>query len=344
MRCQEIKRRLSESNSLDDDITEHLNSCQSCASYAFANQLLKSAFKDVKKDHNLAATPFSEVKAMVNARLVEQQEKEKSIMFNMKTKFSNHPRFSLGVITAVLVFAFVLLVPLSYEKTVGYNLAVNADELVGEPSLEFLNNAVNALGYEKSVVSMDYANGKEGYLVTNLPTKTAAREVASAFVSLAGFTGVPDITPVVKEVSGSLYAQAREKFTTIEVDSKGKTDDEIAKEIIQKLTDLGYSSNVSVRTASDGMREISIDMSETRGNKQKEYKLEIKTDDGTIAFSTPQECDINLDIDTEGKTAGEIEHEIRQKLSAKGINDAVIKVTPQADGKFQIMVEIQKEK
>jgi hypothetical protein len=114
-------------------------------------------------------------------------------------------------------------------------------------------------------VSLRAASGRVANVRVEAPTAEAAVQRASA---LAGVSDVKDVTvaPRREVVWGSVYAMAMEKILHVTVDTKGKTDDEVASEIRAQLAQQGWSPDaVQVQSGPDGAT-IAIGASDGQGH------------------------------------------------------------------------------
>jgi hypothetical protein len=200
------------------------------------------------------------VRTKVEARAAQQTRKENTIMARIISTLRAHPRLSFSLAAAVGVFLFVTLVPFSYTTTVGYNVVLS--EVDGSALIPpaHLKSTLSALGYQETAINCDGMGSSVQYTIAGLPTRQAAREAVAAFSSLSGSAPKAEIKPIRKTVSGSLYAQVRDRFFLVEVDATGKSDAEIAAEVTAKLQAQGLDDvNVSTVSHEDGTREITIE-------------------------------------------------------------------------------------
>lgn len=342
MRCREAKRRLNEAGEIDGEFRKHLDKCPECSREVAAWRLIETTLENARTDHEEPVTPFAEIRAKITADTGRQKEKEDSIMSKVQNQIASHRRFSIALVVAVAVFAFVVLVPFSYDRTIGYNLAYTGLDSKYDLPPEMLTEVLTTLGYQQVRVELTQNGSYLDYSITGLPSSTAAKEASAAFASLTGYTGMPVITPIIKTVSGSLYAQVRDKLIKIEVESEGKSKAEIKAEIEDKLREQGFANpDVTVTLKPDGMREIKVavqDSSET-GMKEKQIKI-ICPEDQPIMIKEPS---LEISVDSKDKTDEQIKEEIKQKLAAEGVQDADISVTTDSSGKRKIEIKIEKD-
>jgi hypothetical protein len=343
MRCREAKRRLNKTGEIDEELRRHLDGCPACSREFAARRLLDSAVESARGEKEMPITPFSEIRARVAADVGREEEKEDSIMSKVKNQFANHPRFSIGLVTALFVFVFVVLVPFSYDRTVGYNLAYTGLDSKYDLPPKMLTDVLSSLGYEQVRVELTRNGSYLDYHITGLPSETAAREASAAFLSLTGYSGEPVMTLVAKKTSASLYAQVKDRLIEIEVESADKSEAEIKAEIEEKLKEQGFANpDVTVTVKPDGMREIRVGIQDSTETSKKEKEIAIITpeDEPVIRIKEPS---MDISVDSKDKTDQEIEEEIRQKLTAEGMQDIDISVTTDSSGKRQIEINVEKE-
>ncbi len=264
MRCHEAKIRLNSASPIDQELREHLTNCPACARLAGAEEILRGSFDDSKSDVS-EATPFEFVRARLEARSAQvHSSKEHSIMSSLFSRVSAHPRMSIGLIAAVLLFAVVTLVPFSYTHTVGYKVTCAQAPAGVEASLGQVAKALGAIGLGEANVN---ASPDRGIVeLTGFSTEKQAREAAATFAHVTGYAGTPTITSIRETVSGSIYAQLREQFFEVRVAVDNRTDAEIAAEITSRLQAAGLKdADVSVKTGSGGVRQIDVTASPSSG-------------------------------------------------------------------------------
>ena len=96
-------------------------------------------------------------------------------MAKVKQEIGSHPKFSLGVAFTVSVIAIMLLIPVSYNKTVAYDLSFRSPLQAAIISPEQLVNLVGALGYDKAQVDIDQSSAGSEYRIAYLPDSRATR-------------------------------------------------------------------------------------------------------------------------------------------------------------------------
>lgn len=265
-------------------------------------------------------------------------------MSQLKSQYRARPRLIIGLGAAVVVFLFITLVPFSYTHVSGFEMTFNDVDSPKQLTAIELDQVVSSLGYPDVTASVSNDGQVTDYTFRNLPHRQAAREVAVAFAVMTDHPSEPAVKAVKETISGTIYAQVMDKITRIEVNTEGKTDEQIAAEIKDKLLAQGFlDANVVVSTdEQQGQTHISVDVttSDDSGSESQqmlELQLEGSSD---VAFDVPPQLE---EIDTEGKTDAEIIAEIKARLAQRGITDPDVSITTAPDGSKQIEVQVEKE-
>ncbi|MCP4567132.1 MAG: hypothetical protein GY841_06090 [FCB group bacterium] len=259
MRCHEAKRRMGEKQENDRELALHLAGCPACALEAEAAGLLDRAVQTTRRLDPAETTSLETIRTRVNAHQAEDG-KERFFMAQSNNIFTK--KLSLGLGLAVLAFLFVTLVPFSYDRVVGHDLVLSDISGDVQVSPNQMVKALQALGYDNISVNVNQSNSETEVTVNNLPHELAVSEASAAFTALTGIEADTESTPIIKTVSGSLYAQVREQMT-IAVTVEGSTPEEIRQNVIAQLAASGFEgSEVTVETDESGQTSISIEMTD----------------------------------------------------------------------------------
>jgi len=221
-------------------------------------QILVQSLQTVRDSQGSSPPDLAHLKTRLEASAASQ--KENSIMARLTSTLGAHPKVSVGVITVVAFVLFTALVPLPYTTVVGYTVRLNGPtEPILNPN-EYLA-ALNAAGVETASVNVSSDGSTARYTIENLETEGDARQAVAAYRALTNLTPEATITPVTARVSGTLAAQAMEKWFRVEVQTDGKTDAEIAAEIAASIEAQGGTvQEVRIETSDDGEKSITIDI------------------------------------------------------------------------------------
>jgi hypothetical protein len=219
------------------------------------------------------------------ARALARARAQRSGGFIMKT--IRNPMWATAI--AVAIAAAVLVFPVPYTRTVGFDLGLRS---------------------------------RDGH-VANVRLTTRDRAQAERRAALLRKNGtVVTLAPRTERVWGSVYAMAKEKLLQIHVDLDGKTDTEVADDIRNQVSNAGWNaSDVQVQRSANGSTvEISADDGSGRqmkvvrvakGGSEKEMDLEVGAIDDTRE---------------PGMTDAQLRDKILQQLKARGLDgDVVVK-------------------
>jgi hypothetical protein len=345
MHCREVKRHLNNKIELSAELIDHIKNCAACTREINLAGRLDFLFQEAGNSGDREETPFAELKSRIMSLSASQQTEEISLMAKAKNEIEKHPGISLGIAFTSVVIAILLLVPVPYYKTVGYNLSYKSVQQAGFISQERLVNLVKALGYNNARV--DVAQDVDGYeyRVANLPDQKSAREIAAALTEVSGSAGEAEVRPVIRKVSGNLYAQAKERVK-IEINAEKKSDEEIRDQIREKLKELGYEPGaIKVKTDENGRRTITLSTNDTTGATLLDHDLWIDIEDnGDVEIGTLDGVEAAIKVDTKGKTKAEIKKEIIDQLKARGIENPEVEVQDSDEGGIEIKIQKDDDK
>lgn len=239
---------------------------------------------------------------------------------------SSRPRFVTALFGCALT-AGILLVPVSYERTVGQivTLHVAADALPPGGGRQLAQQARQALHAQS--VQLRQAQGAPGAhpeltLVATLPTRSDAQaeQLAHAFVDKlrsAHVTATAEVKAKTVRTSGRVYAMALDKLISIRVETTGKSDAEVATEIRNQLETGGvHGAAVSFeRHGDEAQMQIDADVD------GRQLKVMRQTKGG------PSELQIDIggidDTREPGMTDDQLRDKITRQLVARGLDPTV---------------------
>ena len=169
-------------------------------------------------------------------------------MFGLRHLLTGRRKLSFAVVTSVLAFVFVTLVPFEYQRTVGYEATFVGIDLAQPVSPGHLRGVLKTHGYENVDVNFVMGPGEARCVIRGLPSRHAVREATAILAGMTGFDWEPTVTPMVETVSGSLFAQAKSELNPdnllddVGFDFRGKTDEEIKAMILQRLATQGCTN------------------------------------------------------------------------------------------------------
>ncbi len=342
MDCKKAMQQLNDADGRHNpELLKHLEACPACARAARAAKIIDDSFRTAAAGTDEPVTPFAVLRSRIEQKAAKNQ-KEYSLMEKAQTQMSMRPKLYAGLIFAAAAFLFITLVPMSYTITTGYEAVANNVEQSQTVSAERLVNAMTTLGFKDAEVNLERGDNGYNYQIRNLPDWSAGRQAAAVLAALTGASDV-QVNPTREKVSGSLYAQVTDNRTRIEVNTDGKTVEQVEQEIAAQLAAAGFTSpQVTVETDANGQTQISIsgERSSSDANGQGEQVIEMNLKgDGDMSFDMPgMEAPPKLDIETAGKTDAQIKAEVEAKLAAQGVTDANVEIVTGPSGKKEIKI------
>lgn len=174
---------------------------------------------------------------------------------------------STAVLVGCALFAAVLFVPVSYERTVGHTVTLHvAGAPLAPQSIGPMARSVKKALHADSVQVRMQPGGaaEELTLVAKLPVRSSqqAEQLTQALLSTLReqkLTVTADVAARKELTSGRVYAMALDKLIRIHVDTTGKTDTQVADEIRSQLESSGVHSPTVTFERKDGTSQMHID-------------------------------------------------------------------------------------
>jgi hypothetical protein len=228
-----------------------------------AERILNGSLETIRQDQPDDATPLSFLKTRLQAQAAQQTSRKDSAMSRAANILKARPKSGLAALIVVAVFLGVTLVPFSYTSTVGYTVefADTNQPIKADPNE--LAAAMASLGLNDVWANYNSDGANTVWTLSNLPDESAANTAAVAFRTLTGTAAEPVITPVRKQVSGTLYAQVKEQLETMTFSvTDASSPEEMEAQIRGQLIAAGYEcANVHVITnEQDGTVTIDLEI------------------------------------------------------------------------------------
>jgi len=166
--------------------------------------------------------------------------------------------------TAAVIALALLLIPVSYNKTTGQDVALtfSAPGLQDQDVKALATKFKDAMQLDAIKVTAEAGDQDVAYTLQAFVPRDSHRDanaVAAAFTDVLkskGYTASSSVTPHVERVSGSVYAMAMNNVIRIETD--GKTAPQLEAEIKEQLEAAGVPNPEVSVTDSDGKREVKV--------------------------------------------------------------------------------------
>lgn len=246
----------------------------------------------------------------------------------------SRPMFSSVALGGVIAAA-LLVVPVSYNRTVGHDVSLTLtghglDHPLMQKVAKEYKAALEGEGVRIAVEETDDISGRpvrRATLTTSVASRSrgAVTRVAEAFAGALGERGLEAavaVTPRTEHVSGNVYAAAGNACINLTIDRQGKTADEIKASITSQLEAAGIQ-NPDVDVTLDGnLTTVKIQADNAYGDSgtaQCEIRLKVDGEGAGEAHPVSIHCDPNA-------TCAEMEARIKEELRSRGV-DADVTVT-----------------
>jgi len=250
--------------------------------------------------------------------------------------------WTLSAIVAAALAVILLVIPISYQKTVGHDVAltINSPNLDAGQLQTIASQLKNAL--QAGNVSITQGNGGAPVLTARVSgrSRLPVERVAAAFAAGLSSKGIPAqarVSPRIERVLGSLYAYARDNIIDIHVTSKGKTPEQIQNEIVSQLEAAGVQDPKVEYKREGNKATLTVQMDKGSSGTPPVAancpQLNLTVDDQPPGGGDGQHKRVEVKVNrTPGMTDAQVKDEVQRQLKAQGV-DADVSVE---NGKIQI--------
>lgn len=239
------------------------------------------------------------------------------------SRWKSRPRL-VSILGVCAVAAVLLVIPIRYQRTVGHRIDLTVSgQALEQVGIERLTGDVGQVTRARALEVSQAAGGGAVLGIEMLATsEERAERVAAALVARLRertFTAEARVSPITETVSGNVYAMVRDRIIVIDVDTEGKTDQEVEDEIRAQLLDEGVA-DPDVKYHSDGAKAVVRVQGEHEG---KSFDLVHKT------LGDEREPGVRMEIGwpdisrDEGMTDEELEQKILRQLEERGLSGEV---------------------
>lgn len=215
MRCHEARSRLNESTRInpetDKGLLHHLKQCRDCARVAAASDELRQVFADAAVHDEADGLLWAEQQRRVEAMAAPSrtnQPKEMPFMSRLRRQFNLRPRLTLGLAVAVLVLIAGTVIPLKFDQTVGFEVAVAGVDRDLALNQEKLDELLKRLGLENVTIDIKGCEATCNLVVSELDSETDANMIRLAFEEIGKGGVLVELSEVHMDVSGSALGHA----------------------------------------------------------------------------------------------------------------------------------------
>ena len=348
MRCTQVAQHLNESGALDvPAIQEHIRQCAACQTAWESERMLRQDFAAVRADSPQLPSLKTAITRLDRALIEEKERPVKSIL---RHPFTTRPRrWGFSLAAATLVLAFLVLVPFSYEHTVGTQLVLtSSDPTLAQVDTGALNSLLEQKGFSGATVkSAGSVNGSSlTYFVRGSQTDamSAFKATCTLLPALQAEPGVR-VKPWRVRESGSLLAQIGARTFSVSVTTTGKTEAEIADEVREQLAAQGMQVDGVWITKDDANGTVSMTLQgQVDGSNGEDAKFEIELEETVTGYGLSNDqlsTSVFIDDIDPNMSDNEIKAKIEQRLASQGVSNATVTVT---NGEISIDVEEEVER
>jgi hypothetical protein len=251
---------------------------------------------------------------------------------SMFRRFQARPWPATAIFAAVVAVA-LLFVPISYQKTVGQDVALTLAVPELDPSQVQTIASEFQTALHATELSIDQHADGGLVLTARVPNRSGTTVALAAQAFAAGLTGrgfpsTAQVTPRVELALGSAYAYAWDNVVNIQVTSDGKTPAQIEAEIRDQLEAAGIEAPM-VKYAKEGDRtSVAMMMSKTPAECEgaaeccPQVNISIEGREPGDDGSGQRKCEILIRRTAE-TTDADVIADIEQQLREQGIDAAV---------------------
>ena len=250
------------------------------------------------------------------------------------TPIARRPWRATALVAAALAVA-LLFIPIAYERHLGQEVSITLPGDLPESEIRLLADALRAASGTREIAVDTGGRGGGTITVTaRFPGRSLreANAVARAVERRAESMGLEAafaVRPWVEEVTGNVYAQVSDRWREIRVETQGRSEAEIEKDVQAQLEQWGFlNPQVSYRRSDGGSR---LEMRAAGDGEEVIAHVERRGEGG--GAEPPVQVALPDFSDLKGWPPEKMQPEIERRLRERGIEAEVI-VTK--DGKVEI--------
>lgn len=254
MHCHEAKRRLTEVGSTakahrDDALLQaHLAECDACARAAEATHALRRAFDTINQAGSGDMPAFDLVKRQIEDRVLPAHTRvrgKRSIMAKIWNPLSGRTRWSIGLVTATAVLAFLTLMPFSYQRTVGYSVAlagVDKDLAMDEGRILVL---LDRLGVNGASIELGNCETTCELTIADVDSRDHCRMIIAAMKEMGEIHVINGGEAHFERADGALFEVAANNLHFGNGDHESMPDHEV-REIVLELLGKDFTGRMNI--------------------------------------------------------------------------------------------------
>lgn len=265
---------------------------------------------------------------------------EEGFLMNLFRPLKTRPWLATAVGLAVIA-AVLLAVQVSYTRTIGYEsrLLLPTPLPAGLDVSRIAEEYQRALDAESISVNLGPSHATVTARVPLGPRSTVEAAAASFAAELAerNLAATAEVRPLTERVTSNVYAMAANQIVEIQVNSEGKTGEEIAEEIRTQLADAGFENPMVDVAVGEGEMRIAIGVTREQCDEGlPALRVSVDGMEPPDPASCAEARCLKLQLDAEGKSCDEIEAEVQAQLEALGIDPSDVRVFVDEDGRVLV--------
>jgi hypothetical protein len=271
-------------------------------------------------------------------RIAARADSREGIFMTTVEKLARRPLRATAAIAAAIAVA-LLFIPIPYERTAGQDVSITiaSDAGANLAAGGDLRPIADAFRTATGAEQIRVLAGGTTTLTARLPdrSRSEATAIARTFTRELAAKGLPatfEVTPWREKVSGNVYAQASARWREIRVDTQGRSEGEIEKDVVAQLERMGFTTSEVTFKRQAGQNELRMHAEGQSGGEKIETHVVRKGNGPEDAVAVPLPDPARL----KGMTDEQIKAEIERELKAQGIENAQVIVS---GGKVEVKAE-----
>jgi len=258
-------------------------------------------------------------------RLEARADSREGVLMTTVDRITRRPWWTTAAVASAIALA-LLFVPVSYEQTVGQEVSVTiggdaGSELAASGALQPIADAFRAAA---GTGEIRVAAGETTTLSARLPGRSGAEAaaIARAFTKELAAKGVAatfTVTPWREQVTGNVYAQASARWREIRVETQGRSESDVERDVAAQLQQLGFKDAQVTFRRSAGQNELGFQAQ--NGGEHLVIQRRVQGGDGK---EPPVEVGLPDFSHLKGLPDDQVKAEIERELKARGIDAQVI--------------------
>lgn len=302
------------------------------------NKSLEHRFSEVKQEDY--SSTFPEVENWLykaNISLANEKLKERKLRRMKNFFFANKLRLVYTIIAFIAVVAACNM-PVTQTESAGQiiTLTVPKDNSGFESKMYALTWMKDA-----QVSRNENVNDGMAQMLYRIVLPNASEEQVKAYsreLESLGDIQTIRITPMNYDVKRPLYSAALNNFFSINIDATGMSDEELQRELENKMKEQGIDMKFHFKTGPNGRRDLTLENQVLDSLKEpRSFEVNIEDDNGKEKVKVlTQKADPKK---FEGKTDSEIRDMVRKDVSNPDLTDDQIKISRE-NGEVKVKIEV----